>query len=205
MARFFSICMDLFADLLLLPILFCLCSLPFFGKKRALWKTVYLLLGMYLCAVFSATGMPSVTSLRFDPSVNLIPFADIVNSPASYLVNTVLNVILFLPFGMFLPFLWKKFRRAKLAAAAGFGLSLLIEILQLYTFRATDVDDLITNTFGTLAGYWILAAFLRLCPIRLPEDGAETHPAAELAVNVGAVLFLVFFVQPFIVKRLYVT
>ena len=38
MARFFFICMDLFADLLLLPILFCLCSLPFFGKKRALWK-----------------------------------------------------------------------------------------------------------------------------------------------------------------------
>ena len=37
----------------------------------------------------------------------------------------------------------------------GVGLSLSIEIVQLFTlYRATDIDDLITNVVGTLVGYF---------------------------------------------------
>lgn len=34
-------------------------------------------------------------------------------------------------------------------------MSLSIEIMQLFTFRATDIDDLIMNTMGAFAGYGI--------------------------------------------------
>lgn len=40
-------------------------------------------------------------------------------------------------------------------------MSLSIEILQLFTFRATDVDDLIMNTTGALVGYGIAKLILR--------------------------------------------
>lgn len=38
-------------------------------------------------------------------------------------------------------------------------MSVLIEILQLFTFRVTDVDDLLMNTIGAFLGY-VIAAFL---------------------------------------------
>lgn len=40
-------------------------------------------------------------------------------------------------------------------------MSLSIEILQLFTFRATDVDDLMMNTIGALVGYGIAKLILR--------------------------------------------
>ena len=41
----------------------------------------------------------------------------------------------------------------------GFAVSLGIELLQLFTFRLTDIDDLITNTAGTVIGYEISRRF----------------------------------------------
>ena len=44
--------------------------------------------------------------------------------------------------------------------AAGAGISLCIEILQLpFAVRASDIDDLILNTAGVMAGYGIYALF----------------------------------------------
>ena len=43
--------------------------------------------------------------------------------------------------------------------AAGAGISLCIELLQLpFSVRATDIDDLIFNTLGTALGYGLFAA-----------------------------------------------
>ena len=41
----------------------------------------------------------------------------------------------------------------------GLAVSLGIELLQLFTFRLTDIDDLITNTAGTVTGYEISRSF----------------------------------------------
>ena len=47
--------------------------------------------------------------------------------------------------------------------AAGALISLCIEILQLpFSVRASDVDDLILNVLGVVAGYGIYAAVKRL-------------------------------------------
>lgn len=92
----------------------------------------------------------------------------------SYLHNpaiqqTLFNVALFVPLGMFLRHL---FRRGPLAViATGFVVSLAIECTQLTSvwglyscpYRLFDVDDLLTNTAGTAIGYW-LAPALRLMP-----------------------------------------
>ena len=41
-------------------------------------------------------------------------------------------------------------------------MSLAIEICQLFCYRATDVDDLIMNTLGTLVGYLIWLLYKRV-------------------------------------------
>ena len=49
----------------------------------------------------------------------------------------------------------EKYQRVKNIFLIGCGLSLTIEIVQLFTlYGATDIDDLITNVAGTLIGYF---------------------------------------------------
>ncbi len=70
-----------------------------------------------------------------------------------FLINFLGNVLLFAPFGVFFPVLWK-FSGAK-TLLFGFGISLFIETAQLFLPRGTDVDDLILNTLGVALGIGI--------------------------------------------------
>jgi hypothetical protein len=65
--------------------------------------------------------------------------------------NVVGNVAVFVPLGWLLALVTK--RRPILAAAiAGFGLSAVIEVLQFFTGRISDIDDLILNGGGAVLG-----------------------------------------------------
>ena len=51
----------------------------------------------------------------------------------------------------------------KKTALTGFLISLAIEIIQLpFAVRASDIDDLILNTLGVMAGYGIYALVKKL-------------------------------------------
>lgn len=60
---------------------------------------VKLIFAFYAIALFSVVGVPAVGTFQMDFGLNLIPFADIVNSPFAYMKNTILNIILFIPMG----------------------------------------------------------------------------------------------------------
>lgn len=155
----------------------------------------------YLMAVFSAVGIPTVTSWNIDPHFNLIPLIDIVNSPLDYVRNTVLNIILFVPLGFLLPVIWKEYRSLRVIVFVGLGLSLLIEILQIFTFRLTDVDDLITNTAGTVVGYYTGGLFDFRLPIKLSEDDKNSYKkyGKYEPVVVLLIAFLIgFFLKPLV-------
>ena len=62
---------------------------------------------------------------------------------------------MFVPFGFMLPIMWNEFESFKKTVEAGFLFSLFIEITQMFNFRATDVDDLMMNTLGTVIGFGI--------------------------------------------------
>lgn len=72
------------------------------------------------------------------------------------LVNLVGNIFLFLPLGIFLPWLFPKlnhFWKVMLTAA---GIVLAIEITQVLTLLGRcDIDDLILNLAGTAIGYGV--------------------------------------------------
>ncbi len=75
-------------------------------------------------------------------------------------LNVLLNIALFVPLGFLLPLLTKWFRKWYAALGAGFGVSLLIELTQLFTGSGMcDVDDLFTNTLGAMLG-WCAAMFV---------------------------------------------
>lgn len=107
---------------------------------------------LLITGMVSAAGIPSVIDFGFGRNYlnfNFIPFA--VNGVST----NVLNIIIFVPFGFILPIMWNEFESFKKTIEAGFLFSLFIEITQISNFRATDVDDLIMNTLGTLIGFGI--------------------------------------------------
>lgn len=97
--------------------------------------------------------------------------------------------------GFFLPVLWKRFRSFLWTVLFGLGFSLSIELLQLFTFRATDINDLITNTVGTILGWCLGRLFGKLFPSTRP--GWKTW---ELAIVFGLTFTVMFLVQPFLAE-----
>lgn len=100
------------------------------------------------------------TSNVFPPRINLIPFVNILDYTDStdILLNIAGNVMIFIPSGIILPILYKRLNSFWKVTAACALMSLGIEVLQLpFAVRASDVDDLILNTAGAMAGYGIYA------------------------------------------------
>lgn len=147
----------------------------------------------YFIAVLSIVGLPRINTLTIDLSINFIPVIDMING----LKTTVLNIILFIPLGFLLPLIWDNFRSAKNTILFGFGLSLVIEISQIFTYRATDIDDLITNTVGTLLGYLIARFVNDKCSNNLYLKD-ETQGNKELFCICGIIFLLMFLITPFI-------
>ena len=83
------------------------------------------------------------------------------NFSAKNWANVLLNIAMFGPLGFLLPLMGKKFRKWYVTIPAGFGTSLVIELLQLALGRGIcDVDDLFCNALGAAMGYFAVMAFL---------------------------------------------
>jgi len=74
------------------------------------------------------------------------------------------NVLCFMPFGFFVPWLWKHLDRWYLAGLLSLYLSLVIEVTQLLLrVGSFDVDDLLLNTVGGVLGYLCHWSWRRFC------------------------------------------
>ena len=104
-------------------------------------------MGLSLVFLFYLSGVLAVTGIRrpfgFFPRLALVPFVDMIKGP----VDTTLNVLLFLPLGVFLPILYAEFDGIRQIA-----LSLAIELTQMFGLGITDVNDLMTTTAGACLG-----------------------------------------------------
>lgn len=69
-------------------------------------------------------------------------------------INLYGNVLVFVPWGFFLPCLWKKQRALGWFLLTTAGTVAAVEALQLFSLRGScDVDDLILNLLGGLLGF----------------------------------------------------
>lgn len=67
-----------------------------------------------------------------------------------------LNFLLFAPYGFLLPIVFKNSKWSyKKIIVIGFATTIIIEILQVFAGRFSEIDDILTNGFGTLVGYII--------------------------------------------------
>lgn len=98
-------------------------------------------------------------------SLNLFPLVTLTLDDVQ---TSLLNILLFIPFGFGLPFITNL--RVKRIVVIGALFSIVIELLQLITgllgkltFRIADINDVIFNTVGVVIGYLLFIAFVRIC------------------------------------------
>ena len=182
----------LISTIALIPVFAVLNRTMFHNRTKT---ALYFVFAIYLAAVYLFVGMPTLQFMRFDVSLTLIPFLPMIAD----FKNTILNIILFVPLGIMLPFLWKKYNTLNATAVFGFMMSLAIELLQLFTFRATDINDLIANTLGTLFGYFLFRMILHL----VPSVRNVAKRKNEVTVVILPVILVMFFVQPYLASIFY--
>lgn len=153
-------------------------------KRKWFWAVLFV---VYMNAMFCVVGIPSAQFVRWNPEINWIPFRDF---SSANIVGMSLNILMFIPFGAFLPIYFGRFWKMSTTVLAGAFMSFTIEVLQLFTFRLTDIDDLIMNTLGTLLGYGIGAIIVHKQKERLVD-----HDVMKLIAIIGICMLVVVFVN----------
>lgn len=141
------------------------------GKKRIqvaggiifLLYLVFLLYFLFLAEWYGRAGYP----LR-ERHYNLVPFLEIQRfwryrrqlGFYAVFLNLAGNVIGFLPFGFFMPVVFRCYRKGMKVVLLGMLFIVFAESMQLYLrVGCFDVDDIILNTCGIVLGY----LFFRIC------------------------------------------
>ena len=122
------------ASAILIPILFLYQIFIFHNIKKT---AAYILFSLYLAAICFLVGFPNIAGMRIVLSHNFIPLRGMLTD----ITNSYLNVLLFIPLGIFVPCLWPEYRSMMKTVGLGLMTSLGIEILQIFTFRATDIHS----------------------------------------------------------------
>lgn len=109
---------------------------------------------------------PDITFCPEYHMLNLVPFIwvrEVYEMGVKKMIEQLLlNIGMFVPLGLLLPLVAPKLRRFVRTAAVVLGVTLLIETLQYFMGRSADIDDVLTNLAGGLAGYGLYALANRL-------------------------------------------
>ena len=156
------------------------------NKLRVLiiYSFILYIICVYFLAIFPLPDRDSID--MSSPVCQLVPFnfiSDIIKETVSFdsvwqvlsdsSVYTVLfNILMFIPFGMYLRYYFKN--NLKKTILFSFLFSLFLEITQLtglyfiypHPYRLFDVDDLMINTLGGITGYFVMGLFIKFLPSR---------------------------------------
>ncbi len=198
------------------PVIACIITLPYvlynyhkYGSVLSMRILIVYSFILYLICAYFLVILPLPTIEEVEamtgPGVQLIPFQfvrDIVkeshaslSDPGSWLslinnkalFQVVFNIIMTLPFGVYLRYYFQCGLRKTVLFS--FLLSLFFELTQLSGlyfiyprgYRIFDVDDLMANTLGGVAGYFAVSPFLGILPTREEMDRASFRRGREVS------------------------
>ena len=212
--------------LLVFPILAFFITLPYMiinyrkygsiNKLRTLilYSFVLYLLTMYFLVILPLPD-PDTVHTTYTQMLNLIPFTFVfdflkespfeISKPATWALSVkdptfyvpAFNVLMLIPFGMYLRYYFKcSFKKTLLLTAL---LSLFFEPTQLSglyflypgPYRLADIDDIIQNTTGGCIGYALGVLVMRLLPSRDKIDKEALEAGSQVSqIRVGLSLLI---------------
>ena len=115
--------------------------------------TAWMIFLSYILVIFQTVFLSREPGSR--EAVSLVPFETWGHTMYAH-AYFIENIIMFIPFGILLPILFKRMRRVRNCVRFGFLNSCIIEMAQFVTRRGyLQLDDVITNTVGALIGWLI--------------------------------------------------
>lgn len=155
--------------------------------------SIYLIALIWIVLLKMSYSLATLPSFR---AINLIPFSDstIINQKIN-LSEIYMNVIIFIPFGIYMTMLKPKWTFFKLIIPIAFT-SFLVETLQ-YTFAigATDITDLIGNTLGGIIGILIYVVMNKLF-----KNKITINKIFNVLALIGTIGFIFLFTIIFLVN-----
>lgn len=128
-------------------------------KRTLLWSTFFI----YIIVVLGATLGMRQTGYGFYSNFHLFSsYIEAWNSFSSLQWrNIILNILMLVPFGFFLPLLFKKCKKFWVTYLSGFLFTLILELTQLIAQKGIfELDDIFNNTLGCIIGYGIVMIFV---------------------------------------------
>ena len=170
------------------------------GKQSPFHICAVFLFYYYLFGILTVTGIGYTSTMSFRPKISLIPFFGMISGPT----DTILNIVLFVPLGFFLPLLYKKYYHIKTVVLTGFLFSLSVEIFQMFGWGSTDINDLITNTAGVCVGYWVYYMLSKILPdnFRKKFQTNNTHDMVEVFLFAIYTFIIMVTIQPWVIHNL---
>ena len=157
--------------------------------KRLLWWLVFL---CYIFVVAGATLFSRGSNYEYD----MIPplFYSYKNAWNNWSItewrNIILNICMFVPFGLLLPMGLKWFRKCYRTYVAGFLFSLFIELSQMiFKIGIFEPDDLLDNTLGAIIGFGLFLVLFKL----YAKEKANLKKGATFASNIPLILVVASF------------
>lgn len=128
---------------------------------------ISIILGVYTILVIMVllfkipAGMDIFNSDRTRFEMQLVPFKTIIEYASQvhsftdwFIKNLVCNIVMFMPYGLLIPYIMKSKRVFLIVCIIGTFFSGLIEIIQyIFAIGKFDIDDIILNLLGTILGY----------------------------------------------------
>ncbi|QHI71208.1 VanZ family protein [Aminipila terrae] len=143
------------------------------GQKRINFKQT-IKIGLFMCYILMVlyATLFSRESMGYC-SVNLDLFSSYREAWNSFTLRgwqlLILNIVMFVPFGMLLPLIHKKFKSMIWTASASALFTLVIETVQLvFNLGVFEADDLMNNFAGAMIGYGLTMVVLTV----LHKEGA---------------------------------
>jgi len=133
------------------------------GKKK-IQKKKLLLYGISICYFAVVFGAVFLSRGNVYKEINLHLFSSYLeayhNMSPSLIRNIILNILLFVPLGVFLPLYTKKIDKIYIIIPIGFFITLIIEIIQYSTgYGIFEIADLLNNTMGVIIGYGLYKSY----------------------------------------------
>ena len=154
------------------------------GRKQSLLHiTAVFLFYYYLFGILTVTGIGYTSTISFRPRISLIPFLGMISGP----IDSILNVVLFVPFVL-----------------TGFLFSLSVEIVQMFGWGSTDINDLITNTVGVCLGYLVYYLLSKVLPnnLRKQFQSENVNDMVEVPLFAIYTFIIMVTVQPWVIHSL---
>lgn len=131
-------------------------------RRKAHWPAlrhlaVYALVCFTVLVIDATLLIGGVHFMPNDYFLNLMPF-EWIRHPYEMGMERmarqlVLNVLMFVPFGVLLPVVFQRLRSFWKTALCALVITVCVETLQYFTGRSADIDDVIMNVLGGMAGY----------------------------------------------------